>query len=225
MTQTNNSQTRAAEQILRRVKHLRDHLLPGEIPLLAIPAVWDSGKERRSTPCEVVVTNQRLLGYYVVDFPRKRLFLEELSLSAITAVTLRHKSYEPLFRELMVSNAQRKIYIRTSRHHIEVLFSSLRAAIEQYVQATPTTFEEMPPENESSAPIPRTSIYGRQDIPTSFSQSLLAIVLLLVGGLALELISFVLWMATQSIQIGLPLFLAGLVAVLVAIFLRRQKQK
>jgi hypothetical protein len=225
MTQTNNSQTRAAEQILRRVKHLRDHLLPGEIPILAIPAIWDSGKQRQSTPCDVVVTNQRLLGYYVVDFPRKRLFLEELSLSTITAVTLRHKSYEPLFRELMVSNAQRKIYIRTSRHHIEVLFSSLRAAIEQYVPATPTTFEEMLPENESSAPIPRTSIYGRQDIQTSFSQSLLAIVLLLVGGLALELIGFVLWMTTQSIQVGLPLFLAGLVAVLVAIFLRRQKQK
>jgi hypothetical protein len=223
MTQTDNLQTPAAEKILRRVKHLRDHLLPGEIPLLAIPAIWDSGKQRRSIPCEVIVTNQRLLGYYVVDFPRKRLFLEELSLSTITAVTLRHKSYEPLFRELMVSNAQRKIYIRTSRRHIEVLFSSLRTATEQYIPETPTTFEEMLPERETSAPIPRASLYGRQDIHTPFSQSLLAIVLLLVGGMALEVTSFGLWMATQSVQIALPLFLAGLVAVLAAIFLRRQK--
>jgi hypothetical protein len=225
MTQTNNNQTRAAEKILRRVKHLRDYMLPDEIPLLDIPAIWDSGKEQRSTPCDVIVTNQRLLGYYAVDFPRKRHFLEELPLSTITTVTLRHKTYEPLFRELMVSNAQRKIYIRTSRSRIETLYAALHSATEQYASAAPTTFEETLPAQKTPVTTSTTSVFGRQDIRTSFSQSSLAIVILFVGGLVLEVIAFSLWLATQSIQVGLPLLFAGLVAVLTAIFLRRQKQK
>ena len=225
MTQTNNTETRTADKILRKIKHLRDHMLPDEIPLLAIPAIWESGKEQRSTPCDVIVTNQRLLGYYAVDFPRKRLFLEELSLSTITAVTLRHKTYEPLFRELMVSNAQRKIYIRTSRSNIESLYAALHSATKQHASAAPTTPDETLPEQQTPVPTPTSSVFGRQDIRTTFSQSPLAIVLLFVGGLALEIIAFGLWLATQSIPVALPLFVAGLVAVLTAIIVSRQRQK
>ncbi len=225
MTQTNNTQTRTAEIILRKVKHLRDHLLPGEIPLLAVPAIWESGKEQHSTPCDVIVTNQRLLGYYAVDFPRKRFFLEELTLSTITAVTLRHKTYEPLFRELMVSNAQRKIYIRTSRSNIESLYAALHSATKQHTSAAPTTPDETLPEQQTPVTTPASSVFGRQDIRTTFSQSPLAIVLLFVGGLALEIIAFGLWLATQSTPVALPLFVAGLVAVLTAIIVSRQRQK
>lgn len=225
MTQTNNTQTRTADKILRKVKHLRDHMLPGEIPLLAVPAIWESGKEQRSTPCDVIVTNQRLLGYYAVDFPRKRLFLEELTLSTITSVTLRHKTYEPLFRELMVSNAQRKIYIRTSRSNIESLYAALHSATKQPVSVAPTTPDETLPEQQTPVTTPTSSVFGRQDIRTTFSQSPLAIVLLFVGGLALEIIAFGLWLATQSTPVALPLFVAGLVAVLTAIIVSRQRQK
>ena len=73
MTQTNNKQTHTAEKILRSVKLLRDYMLPDEIPLLNVPAIWDSGKEQRSTPCDVIVTNQRLLGYYSVIRPRQQV--------------------------------------------------------------------------------------------------------------------------------------------------------
>src|SRR2546428_9813860 len=79
MSQVNNT-ARTIEKIFRRVKGVRDQMQPGEEPLLAVPAIGDSGQEQHSTPCEVIVTNQRLLGYYSVNFPRKRLFLEELSL-------------------------------------------------------------------------------------------------------------------------------------------------
>ncbi len=133
MPSTDSQQTRAAEKILKRVKHLRDHMQPGEIPLLAIPAIWDSGREQRSVLCEVIVTNRRLIGYYAVDFPRKRSFLEERSLSTITSVTLRHKTYEPLFRELMVRDGQSKLYVRASRPKIEALYATLRSAIDQYL--------------------------------------------------------------------------------------------
>jgi hypothetical protein len=229
MPLTDSQQIRAAEKILKRVKHLRDHMQPGEIPLLAIPAIWDSGKEQRSVPCEVIVTNQRLIGYYAVDFPRKRSFLEERFLSTITSVTMRHKTYEPLFRELMVRDGQSKLYVRAPRRKVEALYAALRSAIDQYLPVASTAFEDTAPEDtaleqEKRSTPPQTSIFGRQDIRTSFSSSLLAIVILFVGGLALEVIAFGLWVVTQSIQVGLPLFVAGLVAVLTSILLRRQRQ-
>src|SRR5947209_2787670 len=110
MPPNDSKQTRTAEKILKKAKHLQGSMQPGELPLLAVAAIWDSGKEQRTTPCEVIVTNQRLIGYYAVDFPRQRRFLEERSLSTIISVTLRHKTYEPLFRELMVSDGHSKLY-------------------------------------------------------------------------------------------------------------------
>ena len=122
---------RTIEKIFRQVKRLREQMQPGEEPLLAIPGIWDSGKQPRSIPCDVIVTNQRLLGYYSVVHPRPRLFLEELPLAEITAVSFRHKTYEPLFRELLVAVGKRKVYIRAPRRHIEALYAALRAANEQ----------------------------------------------------------------------------------------------
>jgi hypothetical protein len=48
------------------------------------------------------------------------------------------------------------------------------------------------------------------------------ITLLLVGGLALEIIGALIWLWSGSLSTGLPLFLAGIVAVLVATLARRQ---
>ncbi len=221
MSQVNNT-ARTIEKIFRRVKGLRDQMQPGEEPLLAVPAIWDSGQEQHSTPCEVIVTNQRLLGYYSVNFPRKRLFLEELSLAALTTVSLRHKTYEPLFRELLVSEGRRKVYIRAPRRYIEALFAALRSATEQFVPAAQAMFEDKPEENRTGpSPVP---VYGRQDIRTSFDRSPLAITLLFVGGIVLEILGFALWGATQSAQAGIPLFVAGLVAVLTATFIKRQRR-
>ena len=221
MSQVNNT-ARTIEKIFRRVKGLRDQMQPGEEPLLAVPAIWDSGKEQHSTACEVIVTNRRLLGYYSVNFPRKRLFLEELSLAALTTVSLRHKTYEPLFRELLVSEGRRKVYIRAPRRYIEALFAALRSATEQFVPAAQAMFEDKPEENRTGpSPAP---VYGRQDIRTSFDRSPLAITLLFVGGIVLEILGFALWGTTQSAQAGIPLFVAGLVAVLTATFIKRQRR-
>jgi hypothetical protein len=219
-----NKKTSTTEKIFRRVKRLRDHMQQGEEPLLAVAAIWDNGQEQHSTPCEVIVTNQRLLGYYSVNFPRKRFFLDDLSLAAITSVTLRHKTYEPLFRELLVRDSQRKVYIRAPRRYIEALFAALRLASEEHAPATQPTFEDQSKETEKdTARRAAAPVYGRQDIRTSFEGSPLAITLLFAGGIALEILGFVLWGVTQSAQVGIPLFIAGLIAVLAATFIRRKR--
>ncbi len=219
-----HKKTHTIEKIFRQVKRLREQMQPGEEPLLAIPAIWDSGKQQHSTPCDVIVTNQRLLGYYSVIRPRKRLFLEELPLAEITAVSFRHKTYEPLFRELLVSMSQRKVYIRAPRRHIEALYATLHAANEQYVTSAQAPFEDVPASTTPAATPPPATVYGRQDIRTTFEHSPLAIVLLFGGGLVLEILGFGLWVATQSIQVGLPLFIAGVVSVITATLLRRQRK-
>lgn len=221
--------THTIEKIFRKVKRLRDHMQPSEEPLLAIPAIWDSGKQQRSVPCDVVVTNQRLMGYYSVNRPRPRLFLEDLPLADITVVSFRHKTYEPLFRELLVSTGQQKVYIRAPRRYIEALYAALREATELYTASGQASFEDIPATSTETQDTPArthsSAVYGRQDIRTNFEQSPLAITLLFGGGLFLEIIGFGLWAATQSLQIGMPLFVAGLVAVLTAIFVKRQRGK
>lgn len=216
-----NKKTSTKEKIFRRVKRLREHMQPDEEPLLAVAAIWDNGQEDHSTPCEVIVTNQRLLGYYSANFPRKRFFLDELSLSTVTSVSLLNKTYEPLFRELLVRDNQRKVYIRAPRRYIEALFAALRLTIEQYAPTTQPIFEDMLKEGTTSGA--SAPIYGRQDIRTSFASSPLAVMLLFVGGLVLEILGFVLWGATQNVQVGIPLFVAGMIAVLVATFVRRKR--
>ena len=237
MPATDKQKTRTIENIFRKVKRLRLYMQPDEEPLLAIPAIWDSGKEQRSVPCDVVVTNQRLMGYYSVNRPRKRLFLEELALTEITVVSFRHKTYEPIFRELLVSTGRQKVYIRAPRRYIEALYAALREAIELYTSPGQTTFEDAASTTETHTSEPATTsqpahslrssgtVYGRQDIRTNFEQSPLAITLLFGGGLLLEIIGFGLWAATQSLQVGMPLFVAGLVCVLTATFIRRQRNR
>ncbi len=219
-----HDKTRSIEKIFRQVKRLREQMQPGEEPVLAIPGIWDSGKQQRSTPCDIVVTNQRLLGYFSVVLPRPRLFLEELPLAEITAVSLRHKTYEPLFRELQVSVGKRKVYIRAPRRHIEALYSALREANEEYVTAAQATFEDASASADPATIPPPTTVYGRHDIRTTFENSPLAIILLFGGGLVLEILGFALWVATQNIQVGLPLFGAGIAAVITATLLRRQRK-
>lgn len=215
---------KSAEKIFSHLRGLRNHMQPAEEPLFSIPAIWDSGQGQRSTACDIVLTNQRLLGYVFVTFPRERLFLEALTLARITAVSFRQKTYEPIFRELLVSDGQQKVYIRAPRQKIEALYQELRSAIEQYAPAAEPTLEDEQgdegPTTAAAAPV-----YGRQEIRTTFEHSPLAITLLFVGGLILEIAGAVLWAVTHSAQTGLPLFIAGVVTVLTATLVRRQRER
>ena len=210
----------SAQKIFASLKGLRDHMQPDEEPLTTIPAIWDSGLNQRSMPCDVVLTNQRLIGYVFVTFPRERLFLEALSLSVITTVSLRHKSFEPLFRELLVSDSQRKVYIRAPRQKIERLYQALRGAIEQYAPAAQLPLHNE--ETDAGGVDHGGPVYGRQEIRREFYRSPLAVTLLFIGGLLLEIGGAVLWAITQSAQAGLPLFIAGFIAVFTAFVVRKQ---
>ena len=185
-----------------------------------IPAFWDNEQGQRSMPCDVVLTNQRLLGYAFVTFPRERLFLESLALSHITNVSLRQKTFEPLFRELFISDGQRKIYIRTSRQKIETLYEALRAAVEQYAPGTEATLEAQPVDPAARV----TPVYGRQDVRIPFENSPLAITMLFIGGIIMEISGVLLWSASHSAQAGLPLCAAGFIAVMTSILVRRQRR-
>ena len=208
-----------AAKILARLKGLRNHMQAGEEPLFSVPAIWDSGQEQRSMPCDVVLTNQRLFGYVYVTFPRERLFFDALTLTNIKAVTLRHKTFEPVFRELLVSEGQRKIYIRAPRQKIENLYEALCLAIEQYAPDVQAALAD----EETGNIAQTTPAYGRQEIRTPFERSPLAITMLFIGGLLLEIGGIILWAVTQSAQTGLPLIIAGFVAVITAILVRRQR--
>src|SRR5438874_497901 len=131
-----------ADKILRHLKGLRTHLQPDEEPLLTVPAIWDSGQEQRSVPCDVVLTNKRIIGYIYVTFPRERLFLDALTLSAIKVVTFRQKTFEPVFRELLLSDVQHKVYIRAPRKKLERLYEALRSAMEHYVPVEQLELQE-----------------------------------------------------------------------------------
>ena len=208
-----------ANKILKHLKGLSNHLQADEVPLFTVPAIWDSGQEHHSKPCDVVLTNQRLFGYVYVTFPRERLFLDTLSLTAIKSVTFRQKTFEPLFRELLISDGQRKVYIRAPRQKIESLYNALHSAIEHYApHAQPVLDRE-----EAIHTSETTPAFGRQEIRAPFERSPLAITLLFIGGLFLEISGIVLWAVTQSSQIGLPLIVAGFVAVITSILVRRQR--
>lgn len=218
------------EKILAQVKGLRNHLQPEEQPLLTLPGIWDAGLEKRSTACDIILTNQRLLGYYFVSFPRERVFLDALTLTKIRNVAVREKNFEPLFRELLVSEGQRKVYIRAPRQKIETLYAELRSAIEIYAPLNEAALEENAENeqveegsgDEQVKATPSTApVYGRQEIKTSFESSNIAIVMLFMGGLVLEIGGASLW-ATVGQAIGLPLCIAGFVLVFAAIVQRRQ---
>lgn len=214
-----HSKNETADKIIRHIKGLRAHLQPGEEPLFSVPAIWDSRQDQRSVPCDVVLTNKRLFGYFYVTFPRERLFLDALTLTAIKVVTFRQKTFEPVFRELLVSDGQHKVYIRAPRKKLERLYEALRSAMEQYASNEQPTLQNEETKHINEA----TPAFGRQEIRTTFERSPLAIILLFIGGLILEIGGIVLWTTTQSAQTGLPLIVAGFVAVITAILVRRQK--
>jgi hypothetical protein len=220
------------EKILAQIKGLRNHLQPDEEPLLALPGIWDGGLEKRSTPCDIILTNQRLFGYYFVSFPRERLFLDALTLTKIRNVAVREKNFEPLFRELLVSEGQRKVYIRAPRQKIETLYAELRSAIETYAPVNEAALaenaehEEIAEDTNNEQPetlLPTAPVYGRQEIKTTFESSNIALAMLFIGGLVLEIGGASLW-ATVGQSIGLPLCIAGFVLVFAAIMQRRQRR-
>lgn len=198
------------------IKGLASHLHTDETLLATVPAIWDGGSSRRSTPCDVIVTNQRLIGYYSVSIPRERLFLEDLPLSTITAVSLRQKSFAPIFRELQVNSSEGTVYIRAPRQKIETLYNELRSAIERY--APSTRLDDATTETSTQV----STSYGRQEIKAPFESSPLAITLLFVGGIALEIFGTLVW-ASQGSAAGLPLCIAGFVAVIMSFVVRRQR--
>ncbi|HLI06439.1 MAG TPA: hypothetical protein VKV40_07720 [Ktedonobacteraceae bacterium] len=225
-----SGKNKRAERILGQLKGLRERMQPDEEPLLDVPGIWDSkqvetGEKGRSMACDIVLTNQRLMGYAYNTFPRERLFLEAIPLAEITAVSLRHKTFEPLFRELLVRSREHKVYMRTSRRHIEVLYEGLRSAIEEYAPQAQTALESEENQREAApAQAMPAPVYGRQDIRTSFENSSLAIMLLLIGGLALEVIGILAIAATKSVPAGGPLFFAGLLCVIFSIIVKRQQR-
>lgn len=217
------TQTTAAEKILRRFKGLHLHLQENETPLFTMPAIWDGGQESHGTACDIIVTNHRVFGYIYTTFPRERLFLDALPLASIRAVTLREKSFEPLFREVLLSSSKRKIYIRAPRQKIESLQAALRAAMAQESAETQPGADmvDTPSATTAQTPVPA---FGKQDVRDTFERSPLAIVMLFVGGLALEILGVVLWIVSQSAQAGLPLCAAGFVAVVTSILVQRQRR-
>ncbi|HEY4036958.1 MAG TPA: hypothetical protein VGL94_23620 [Ktedonobacteraceae bacterium] len=211
-----------AQKLLSRYKGLSQHLQAEEGPVLSIPAIWDSDERSHREACEVILTNQRLIGFYFNTFPREKLFFDALNISNVTQVTLHHKTYA-LFRELMVSDGTHKVAIRAPRQKSEALYSALRAATAAYhnLDEQETILEA--PEVATTASTQPAPIYGRQDIHAAFDTSPLAIVLLFVGGIVLEIVGAMLWSLTQSSQVGLPLCIAGFVAVVIAIVQARQR--
>lgn len=227
----------SAEKILSRLKGLGRQMREGEQPLFSIPAIWENASERRNEACDLVLTNQRLFGYIYTTFPRERLFLDALELCAIKTVALRQKSFEAVFRELFVSDGQKRVYIRATRQKIEAAASALRAAIADYAPATHAALSEEetasgqadqpgesapnaePGERQEERFVPT---YSRQRVQQPLERSPLGITILLVGGLLLEVVGALVWAGSGSLQAGVPLFVAGIVAVIAATFTRRQ---
>jgi hypothetical protein len=212
--------SKIAEKMLARFKGLRERLQAEEEPLFTIPAIWDGGRQERSKACDVILTNQRIMGFIFVRFPRERLFLEALPLKTITTVSLRQKTHEPLFRELLVSDGQNRVYIRAPRWKIEALYTALRDAIEQYAPAGQAISDE----GSEHEPMLSPPAYGRQEIRTSFDRSPLAVTMLFTGGIVLEIGSMVMLSITHSLQTSLPIFIAGLVAVCTSMLVQRQRR-
>ena len=235
------------DKLPTHLRSLVSHLQPDEQVRLNIPGIWVVGHstvppqteqgqdgqstQSRSMTCDIILTNQRLLGYAHIRFPRERLFLESFPLNTLTAVSLRQKSHEPLFHELLVSDGKRRAYIRSSRPKIEQLYEALRTTNAPAIPAIPATSDTTEPATTSHEDIPQEStdtssqpatVYGRQDIRRSFDQSPLGITVLFVGGLLLEILGIVLWSVTQSPEIGIPLCIAGFVCVIAATTQRRR---
>ncbi len=193
--------------------------------MLSVPAIWDSEQTSHGETCEVIVTNRRLIGFYFRSFPREKLFFDAFQLSQITDVTLRHKSYEPVFRELIVAEGKRKVYIRAPRRKIEELYTALRSTTTPQTLAEPADEEQAATREATATASSVTPAYGRQEMRVPFESSPLAIMLLFTSGIILEIVGILTWSGTRSISIGFPLCIAGFVAVCAAIYVQRQRRR
>ena len=218
------------EKILASIKGLREHMQADEKLLTTIPGTWYSvpigESEPRTTTCEIVLTNQRLLGFLYIKFPRERLFLEAFSLASIIKLSFRQRSFDQLFRELLVSDGLREASIRSSREKIELLNQEIQLAIATYAPHTTSSAQSSSSfkEGQEVDTVRPTPVYERKELKTSFEQSRLGVTVLFVGGLLLEIIGIIAWSATKSGQIGLPLCIAGIFAVFIATLVRRQSR-
>lgn len=131
--------TTPSDKILARLKGLRTQMREGEQPLYSIPAIWENATTHQSNACDLVLTNQRIFGYIYTTFPRERLFLDALELDAVTAVSIRQKSFAAMFRELLICDDKQRIYIRATSKKIEETYTALRSAISAYTSLRQTT--------------------------------------------------------------------------------------
>jgi hypothetical protein len=211
----------ASQKIIASLKGLRDHLQEDEQPVINIPGIWDSSQQQSSTACDIVLTNQRLLGYYKVNFPRERFFLDTLPLSTIRTITLQQKK-DPVFREILVYTGERQVYIRSSRQKIEQLNTALQQALEHNTFYGGMPVAAIKARDQKAQPLSSK----QQELPSadaSTPATPLNITLLFTGGLLLEVLGALLWAGTHSIQIGAPLVIAGFVSWSGAMFLRKQR--
>lgn len=235
----------SSDKILARLKGLRAQMRAGEQPLFSIPAIWENVTDHQSNACDLVLTNQRLFGYIYTTFPRERLFLDALELKAITAVSIRQKNFQAMFRELLVSDHQKRIYIRATGKKIEETYTALRSAIADNVPLNSIDShiqEPQPPDmqNDIHNETGRTDlaqqedrtaglqiegpIYNRQHIRQPLERSPLGITILVVGGLLLEIVGTLGWAVFSNPQMGITLILTGLFAVVIATIARRQRR-
>jgi hypothetical protein len=214
MSQTNT------QKILTRIKGLGQHLQTGEEPIATIPAIWDNGQDDGSALCDVIVTSQRVIGFYFRTFPREKLFFDTLPLAHIENVITRQKAHEPIFQELLLSALGRKIYIRAPRKKIISLEQILKTTLEHNTSPSTSSTNEKSTTTISSTP--QHVVYAKQEIQTPLEQSKTTITLLFVGGILLELLGALLWSTTHDAQIGFPLCIAGFVAVAISLRLRRK---
>ncbi|GHO83030.1 hypothetical protein [Dictyobacter formicarum] len=230
-----NTSPTAATKIFQRLKGLQARMQPGEEPILALPAIWDGGQSSHSTACDVIITNQRVIGYYYRGFPRERIFIDSLNLADLRTVTWRKKKYEPVFREILVSNGRRNVYIRTPQQKSEFLYEALRLANDTTAKPeSAATDNEV--ETQAQQPTPTSGqvqvaakstgpVYTREQVRRSFENSSLAVVILLVGGVLIEIISLFLLFTLHNASISGPLFIAGFVAVAASFLARRGSTK
>ena len=212
-----------AEKNLTRLKGLQAQMRPGERPLFSMPVIWESLQDKQSQACDLVLTDQRVFGYIYTRVPRERLFLDALELASIQQVSLRQKNYQAVFNELLLSDGEKKILVRSTRKKIQQISERLRQEIAAHSTDAQTALADSDPGEQAAEQTPRRGpSYREQKIRRPLERSPLGITLLLVGGLAIEVLGLLVWLTTASLQTGLPLFVAGLVAVITATFMRRQ---
>ncbi|WP_376795065.1 TRIC cation channel family protein [Thermogemmatispora sp.] len=223
VTNPSASQAGAARRILRRFRGLQAHLQPGEEPLGSRPVIWHS-QEHGAVACDVILTNRRLLGYYQTRFPRSRLFLEAIPLQEITSLTQRIPQSKSLLHELLIISGQGQVLLRAPRRSIEQLCEAIRLLKEGASQEREAASSsavaaggEEEPEREPPLRLARQQLVG------SAERSPAAIAAIFACGLILEIIAVFLWATTGSLATSLPPFGAGLLAVLTAILVYRQR--